>query len=197
MNQTHEPDTSLNDRATVIWRRLDLPGHDTAALWRSVDGWRLWGVAVLSESGRPCRVEYEIACDANWMTRRCALHGYVGAVAVALQVERTAAGAWIVDGTRATHLDGCDDIDLGFTPATNLLPIRRLALKVGDSAPVRAAWVRFPELSTEVLDQVYTRLTPERYLYTSAGGTFRRELAVDETGFVLDYPELWQAEARA
>ena len=131
------------------------------------------------------------------MTRRCALHGYVGAVAVVLQLERSAAGTWTVDGTRATHLDGCDDIDLGFTPATNLLPIRRLDLKVGDSAPVRAAWVRFPELSTEVLDQVYARLGTERYLYTSAGGSFRRELTVDEAGFVLDYPELWQAEARS
>ena len=62
---------------------------------------------------------------------------------------------------------------------------------------MRAAWVRFPELSLEVLEQVYTRLTERTYTYQSAGGAFRRELAVDVAGFVLDYPGLWVAEARS
>jgi uncharacterized protein len=91
-------------------------------------------------------------------------------------------------------LKGCDDVDLGFTPATNLLPIRRLNLSIGAKAAVRAAWVRFPQLSVEVLDQSYTRLADDRYLYESAGGSFRRELLVDDVGFVLDYPDLWSAE---
>ena len=86
------------------------------------------------------------------------------------------------------------DIDLGFSPATNLLPIRRLELTVGASATVRAAWVRFPEMMLEVLDQVYTRLGPDRYLYESAGGEFRRELTVNRRGFVIDYPGFWRAE---
>lgn len=61
---------------------------------------------------------------------------------------------------------------------------------------MRAAWISFPELTTEVLKQVYTRLTPNQYLYESAKGTFRRELTVDESGFVLDYPGLWMAAER-
>ena len=116
---------------------------------------------------------------------------------MALDIARSPSGKWTVGGERATSLDGCDDIDLAFSPATNLLPLRRLDLPVGASAAVRAAWVRFPELTTEVLEQVYTRLSPERYLYESAGGSFRRELVVDPVGFVLDYPGLWRAEARA
>jgi uncharacterized protein len=185
------------DSDPIIWQRLDVPGHDTAAVYRSGEGWQLSGVAVLAESGRPCRVEYEIACDARWLTQQCSLRGYIGTTPVALDIARNADGAWTVDDVAAPHLDGCDDIDLGFTPATNLLPIRRLALGVGESAPVRAAWVRFPALTTEVLEQVYTRRGDDRYLYTSAGGAFRRELVVDDRGFVLDYPGLWRAEARA
>jgi len=186
---------SLNDRHTILWRRLDLPGHETAVLRPDPEGWELSGVAVLAESGRPCRLEYEITCDARWLTRRCRLGGYIGAVPVALEIVRTPSGEWTVDGARSTSLDGCHDIDLGFSPATNLLPIRRLGLAVGASAAVRAAWVRFPDLTTEVLEQVYTRLGPERYLYESAGGAFRRELIVDAAGFVREYPGLWHAEA--
>ena len=88
-------------------------------------------------------------------------------------------------------------VDLGFSPSTNLLPIRRLRLAVGATAPIRAAWVRFPELTTEVLEQTYTRLATDRYLCQSVAGRFRRELTVDTTGLVLDCPGLWIAEARA
>jgi hypothetical protein len=150
---------------------------------------------VLTDSGRPCRLEYEIACDPQWLTRRCTLTGYVGSTTVALDLARNTIGEWTVGGTLAADLKGCDDIDLGFTPATNLLPIRRLELVIGAKAAVRAAWVRFPELTTEVLDQVYTRLAEDRYLYESAGGSFRRELRVDGSGFILDYPDLCIAEA--
>jgi uncharacterized protein len=150
---------------------------------------------VLAESDRPCRVEYEIDCDSHWHTRRCTLAGYLGSTTVDLDVARDSAGEWTVGGAPAMDLKGCDDVDLGFTPATNLLPIRRLNLSIGAKAAVRAAWVRFPQLSVEVLDQSYTRLADDRYLYESAGGSFRRELLVDDTGFVLDYPDLWRAEA--
>lgn len=187
----------MNDSATILWRRLDLPGHDAAALTRTPDGWHLSGVAVLARTNRPCRLEYEIDCDSHWLTRRCTLAGYVGAATVTLDVARDSAGSWIVGGAPAAGLKGCDDIDFGFTPATNLLPIRRLELSVGAKAAVRAAWVRFPELTLEVLDQVYARLADDRYLYESAGGSFRRELRVDDVGFVLDYPDFWRAEARS
>jgi len=185
----------LNERETIVWKRLDLPGHETATAVRGADGWQLSGVAVLVESGRPCRLEYEIACDARWLTRRCSIHGYIGTAPVALDVVRGASGSWTLGGTPAPSLNGCDDIDLGFSPATNLLPVRRLQLAVGANAVVRAAWIRFPELTTEVLEQSYTRLSSERYLYESAGGSFRRELTVDAFGFVLDYPGLWRVEA--
>ena len=187
----------LNDRDMILWRRLDLPGHETAVLRPGPHGWQLSGVAVFAESERPCRLEYEIACDARWFTRECSLNGYIGATPVNLVVIRSSSGTWTVDGAPSTSLNACEDIDLGFSPATNLLPIRRLGLAVGASAAVRAAWIRFPDLTTEVLEQVYTRLSPERYLYESAGGAFRRELIVDAIGFVSEYPGLWRAEARA
>jgi hypothetical protein len=76
-----------------------------------------------------------------------------------------------------------------------LLPIRRLRLSIGERDSVRAAWVRFPELTIEVLEQMYTRTSEFTYAYESAGGTFRRELTVDDNGFVVDYPDFWRKEA--
>jgi uncharacterized protein len=90
---------------------------------------------------------------------------------------------------------GCLDLDLAFTPATNILPLRRLGLAVGDSREMTAAWVRFPDLSVEPLAQRYTRLDERRVRYESRGGAFTAELEVDELDLVVRYPPLWERVA--
>jgi hypothetical protein len=182
-------------RSTILWRRLDAPGHEVAELVRTPAGWALSGIALVADDGRPCRLEYRIECDAVWQTQRLHLHGHLGGVPVALELTRNAQNDWHADGRRVPELQGCVDVDLAFSPSTNLLPIRRLELAVGDHAPVRTAWVRFPALNLEVLEQVYTRLGADTYRYESAGGTFRRDLTVSDEGLVTEYPDLWRAEA--
>ena len=184
-------------RATITWRRLDRPGRETGCVERVEDGWRLAGGVVLTEGRFRCRLNYLVDCGDQWATRRCTVEGSVGDTTVAIDVSRDSDARWRVNGAAAPQVDGCEDIDLAFTPMTNLLPIRRLALDVGASASVRAAWLRFPELVLEPLEQTYTRLAPARYLYESAGGAFRRELTVDATGLVLEYPGIWVADDRA
>jgi len=185
----------VNDGHTILWQRLDLPGHEIATIHREPDGWHVEGVAVLVESGRPCRIQYDIRCDAQWATRDCSLRGTIGEKALRLDIVRDTDGGWSANGDEVTAVRGCIDIDLGFSPVTNLLPIRRLSLSMGSRVDVRAAWVRFPELTVELLEQAYTHSGPDRYLYESRGGQFRRELTVDTFGCVIDYPGLWHAEA--
>ena len=87
------------------------------------------------------------------------------------------------------------DLDLNFSPSTNLLPLRRMALDIGQTAIVKAAWLRFPSFTLEPLDQVYRRLAVETYRYESAGGEFVRDLTVNPAGFVTSYPDFWALEA--
>jgi hypothetical protein len=183
------------DGETILWQRLDVPGHEMATIASRSDGWVVNGVAVFVETGKPCRIEYEIHCDAHWTTRDCHVHGSIGAERVDLAIVRSLGGEWSINGTEMEALRHCDDVDLGFSPVTNLLPIRRLALPIGGHALVRAAWVRFPELTVEVLEQRYARVAHDRYQYESDGGAFRRELSVDAFGCVMEYPGLWRAES--
>jgi hypothetical protein len=83
-------------------------------------------------------------------------------------------------------------VDLAFTPATNLLPIRRLSLATGEQAAVRAAWLSFPGFALEPLDQVYRRTGPAAYRYESQGGAFATDLEVDADGFVRRYGGAWE-----
>lgn len=102
-----------------------------------------------------------------------------------------------MNGAECPNVEGCLDLDLNFSPSTNLLPIRRLALAAGQEANVRAAWLRFPSFALEPLEQRYHRLNDFVYRYESAGGRFVAELQVSEAGFVTHYPNLWQVESIA
>jgi uncharacterized protein len=179
----------------ILWRRLDLPGHETAEITQHRNRWNLSGTAMFMYRRQPCRLDYEIECDMTWGTRDVTVRGQIGDAPISLVLSRDSDSAWCADGAPQPAVQGCIDVDLGFSPSTNLLPIRRLKLAVGERADVRAAWVRFPELTLEVLEQSYTRLTELTYLYESAGGAFRKELMVNADGLVVDYPGLWRDES--
>jgi hypothetical protein len=114
---------------------------------------------------------------------------------VDLAVDVDAARNWRLNGEECPAVAGALDIDLGFSPSTNTLPIRRLALAVGTEAEVQAAWLPFPALAFEPLAQVYRREGVTAYRYESQGGRFTRTLEVDAAGFVIRYPGLWETEA--
>jgi hypothetical protein len=179
---------------TILWTSLDGPGHESARLVRDGSLWHLAGTAVLAEEGQPCRLDYRIVCDADWRTLSGRVDGWVGDRTIEVEVIAES-GRWRFNGEECPQVEGCTDFDLNFSPSTNLLPIRRLNLEVGQEAEVRAAWLRFPSFRLERLEQVYRRTGPSVYRYESAGGTFVRDLEVNEAGFVTLYPELWQAVA--
>jgi len=155
---------------------------------------RLEGTAVFLHEGRTCRLSYLIACDANWQTRSATVSGWVGDEEVNLELSVDAQQHWEVNAVAKPAVDGCIDLDLNFSPATNLLPIRRLNLEVGQQAEVNAAWLRFPSFELEPLSQVYERLGEFKYRYSSRGGAFVAELIVNRSGFVTLYPQLWEVE---
>jgi hypothetical protein len=158
-------------------------------------GWRLEGVALMAYDGQACRLDYEISCDPQWVTKSASVTGWVGNQQINASVSRDDAGVWHLNGRPADGLGVCSDIDLNFSPSTNLLPIRRLDLEIGESATMRAAWLRFPSFALEPLEQSYSRLASNRYRYESAGGRFVTEIDVDDAGLVIDYGDIWAREA--
>lgn len=180
----------------VLWRALTTPGTEYCALWQGEQGWSLQGTAVLSADEAPSEVRYRVVCDPTWRTQ------HVEVVLSANEERRLDLvadddGRWSIGHRELAEVRGCADVDLGFSPSTNTVPIRRLGLAVGGSAEVRAAWVRFPELTVEPLPQRYTRLAPDRYLYESLASDFRAEVEVDDLGLVVRYPPGWERAAAA
>ncbi len=144
---------------------------------------------------QPCHVDYDVFCDGHWMPESCIVRVSLPMQVRTLELRSDHNGYWRVNGEAAPHLTGCSDIDLGWTPATNTVPIRRLDLDVGDTANIVAAWIRFPELDVVANQQHYTRIASDRWRYRS--GEYDFELVIDApSGLVLVYgDDLWRAAA--
>ena len=183
----------MNDLAAV-WKRHDIPGHEACRVIQLADSWRLVGTAVLLYQNEPCSLSYQIDCDVKWVTRSAMVNGWLDDQTIDVRVVHDGNGGWQLNQHNCEVVAGCVDVDLNFSPSTNLLPIRRLNLAIGTSAQVQAAWLRFPGFDLEPLEQSYTRLDQNLYCYESAGGRFVAELTVDEGGLVVDYGKFWTRE---
>jgi len=177
---------------SLLWSRLGPPGSEYFALWHETDGWRLEGHVVTAVESEPLRVSYEVRCDPTWRTREVQVRMVSAGRTADLRLESDGHGAWRREGGDYPAVRGCLDADLSVSPSTNTLPIRRLDLRVGESADVVAAWVRLPSLAVEPLPQRYTRVSEREYRYESRGGAFTALLTVDELGLVTHYPGGWQ-----
>lgn len=180
--------------SSVTWRFLPARGTETCLLHRVGSGWGLGGYLVREEGG-PWQIGYRVFCDAGWMTREADIAWRHDATPGTCRLVHDGAGNWHVNGEAAPWLRGCMDVDLGFSPATNTLPIRRLLHSGHWDGNVTAAWLRFPAMTVERLEQGYEKSGVDRWHYWSATG-FETHIEVNWAGLVTRYPDLWEAWQR-
>jgi hypothetical protein len=180
--------------AAIRWRSLHRPGTDRCELQPTATGARLVGAARYDAGPGPAQLEYRVACDRAWRTTDASVEGVLAGRDVRFDLTRTADGLWTLNGSPVPAVQGCLDLDLGFTPATNLLAIRRLALSVGQAAEAPAAWLDVDAAALSVLPQRYDRRSATTYWYEAPSVGYRALLDVDANGFVTRYPDLWAAE---
>jgi len=181
----------------VLWHCPLLSSSEYASLVETEHERRLRGLALLPLEDVPCHIDYDVLCDETWIPTSCTVRVTLPMRAHSIELRRDEIGHWELNGGAAPHLEGCSDVDLGWTPATNTVPIRRLDLEVGATGSIVAAWIRFPELDVVANQQHYTRMAPDRWRYRS--GEYEFELVTDATsGLVLEYgDDLWRALGRS
>ena len=178
----------------MFWRRLDTPGHDACRLARTEGGWQLDGTAVFLHDRTATQLAYRVVCDDGWRTRHGEVRGWMGAQPVDLLITR-ADGAWSLNGELAAGLDDCIDLDFGFTPATNVLQIRRAMTAERTVVDLPVAWLDPFAGRLDRLLQRYERRGPHAFWYKAPRFDYAALLDVNDDGFILNYPGLWEAVA--
>jgi len=179
---------------SAAWIRLDRPGCDAALLESTEGGWLLRGAAAFDHDGGSATVAYQVEVDARWRTKRGLISGFLGDQTIQHEIQRDRAG-WRLNGARVEGLEHLVDLDYGFTPATNVLQLSRLALKLGQQAEVPAAWFDLDSASLVELPQTYERRSETSYWYEAPTVPYRALLEIAPNGFVRSYPDLWRLVA--
>jgi uncharacterized protein len=180
---------------TILFRRHETPGHDACRLIVGTAERRIEGTAVFTWGGMATQLAYEAVADDDWRTRYGRVRGWVGARSIDATIELHASGDWLLNGALVAGLKGCVDVDLGFTPATNLLQLRRIGLKMGEKAEVPVAWWDLESRGLSLLQQSYERRSQQSYWYEAPRFGYEALLEVAPSGFVLEYPGLWTVES--
>jgi uncharacterized protein len=178
----------------AAWMRLDRPGRDAALLQASDGGWLLQGAAAFDHDGGSAAVAYEVEVDARWETKRGIVSAFLGDKTVKHEIERDSRG-WRLDGVAIDGLAHLVDLDYGFTPATNVLQLSRIALTPGQKAEVPVAWFDLDSASLIELPQSYERRSDAAYWYEAPTVPYRALLEIAPNGFVQSYPGLWRLVA--
>ncbi|SLN11809.1 hypothetical protein TRL7639_00094 [Falsiruegeria litorea R37] len=174
--------------ATAHWQRTVGEGTDRCTLSGVDQGWILMGYAVWRVDGVGSRLSYDVRCGPDWQSLSADVAGEVEGRQINLRLVRSAEG-WLLNDVLQPGTGECTDLDLSFTPATNLLPIRRLGGVPGEQVTVQAAWLK-PDLDEVArLDQIYERAPGGQVQYNSP--SFSALLDVDASGFVTGYPDGW------
>lgn len=176
----------------VRWRGLADDTREHAAVRLGLDGLSAASVLVGTIAGVAVALRVRLEVDHAGATTRFEVTPRGGRGLVLVGDGR---GRWRDgDGRPLPELDACLDVDLGASPLTNSLPIRRLGLAEGETRVVRVAHIAVPTLAVAAVTQRYTRLAGGRWRYAGFPPGFAAELSVDGDGLVTDYDGMFRRE---
>jgi len=178
----------------ILWQPLDVPGAEWCSVERSSVGSTIAGVVLIAQGGDARRFDYELELDDAAVTRRAQVTAVLADRTEVFDVAADGHGSWWRSGKVVLQDPEALDVDLGFSPVTNSLPIWRLGLEIGEAREISALWLRYPELELVRARQTYERLDQFSYRYCS--GSFEAVIRVFPDGLVEEYAGYWKATAR-
>ena len=197
-------------RRLVLWSGLDEWRTEVAWVDLTADGFTATGTQVGTHPVT-YRVDYQLDAPDRFVTDRFEVRAAGTGWSRRIELTHDGAGGWTcaaehdgdVDlpppGGDAETLRDALDCDLGLSPLTNFMPVRRHALheRAGEADFVMA-WVSVPDLEVFASAQHYEHVRRDastavvRFVDRGRFAGFTAELELDADGLVLLYPELAQ-----
>lgn len=195
----------------LLWSGLDAERWEVAHLDLSADGVSGSGTQVGFDP-IPYRLDYHLEAPDHFVTSLLdvRVRGEDWSRRLILRHDGDGAWSWDVEVHGADALDPpgggpelrdelveARDCDLGLSPLTNTMPIRRHGMRrAGDSFDMLAAWVSVPDLKLYAYRQQYDFVRSDgrgsvvRFIDRGLSPGFRADLVLDADGFIDEYPEL-------
>lgn len=192
---------------SAAWVKDDPVGMEHCDL--TIQGSRVTAAAVaIGSAPVPYRLDYELETEQDWVTARLVARTRGEGWSRSLMLERSRDGIWTGSRDGRGRLDEADhgidpemlgaevlDVDVQYSPVTNLMPVRRLGLEnVGATREFTMAWIAVPDLTIHEDGQRYriVERQPGQNIvrYESTDGEFEAMITCDDDALAIDYPTI-------
>ncbi|MBP1652022.1 MAG: hypothetical protein H6Q26_2179 [Bacteroidetes bacterium] len=142
--------------------------------------------------GKPWLVRYTLTLNPRWEAQTVFIE-VMSEQNYTIELYKNDLQQWLNEkGEHLEAFDGCVDVDISFTPFTNSLPINRLQLTKGEGQNISVVWVDIKNGDVKRVKQRYLNKGSRIYKYENEHSGYISELIVDDEGYVIDYPGVWQ-----
>ncbi len=188
----------------LVWRGLDAWRAEVAEVGLAADRLSAHGVQI-GVQPTTYRLEYELKTVDAFVTQQLQVWARGEGWRRRIDLTRDAHGSWSCEAEADGHSEvglpapgggmdevrGALDCDLGLSPLTNFMPIRREGLlEGGEPCELVMAWVSVPDLAVHRSEQRYEPVDSDTVRYVGRHRSFVGELTCDADGFVVLYPDL-------
>lgn len=169
------------DGHTASWTTWDGAHTEVTSLAWENEAWTVTGHVGLEN------VQYVLRITPTWQVRQFLLFRDLDEPDLWLAID--AKQRWgEMNGTIRPELGTSADVELGCTPFTATIPIRRLGLGVGESAQIDVIAVDVDTLAAVSVPTRYERIGQSAWRTTALPTGHVRKFAVDRFGLVADEP---------
>lgn len=183
--------------AILTWRSQDATRIESTRVQLSGKRIKAHGrIVAAAVAGAPAfSASYDLVTDDAGATKRLSLDISLAERERQLSIARDEENMWLVtdhEGSTREAYDGALDVDMIFSPFFNALPIRRTDLhQRAESITLPVVYVYLPELTVSAAEISYSNSGPDGgdgiKLHSPVSET---TVAVDDDGFIVDYPGL-------
>ena len=82
---------------SVLWRRLDIPGHEFARVFFDNSCWHLNGTAIFVHDKKPCCLDYQLKCNSEWETLSGRVAGWIGEKPIKTKISVDSKRRWLLN----------------------------------------------------------------------------------------------------
>jgi hypothetical protein len=180
----------------VTWRGVEEWLAEVAAVDLRDDGLSATGTQ-LGADPSPYRLDYTLDASDGFVTRELELTTTADGSRRTLKLHHDGSGGWRAEAEHEVELPDLSlarDIDIGFSPLTNSMPILRHGLHRQGEHDFVMAWVEVPSLNVIAARQRYEHVRGGEQgavvRFLDGESDFSADLELDPEGLLVFYPEL-------
>jgi uncharacterized protein len=179
-------------KKNILWTGLEYGSLEHCTLTLSDGQYVVNSTIIGLYHNRRYKVDYQLKTNPQWETVFVEIKTQFDHQVSTLCFESDGKGNWSENGWPLEEFSGCIDVDISLTPFTNSLPINRLQPPLQETQLIKVLYIDILKNQQKAVQQKYTRLSSNEYLFETVPNDFEALLTVDEFGLVQQYPQLFE-----